>query len=107
MAFALALAGGVMITVSFVELWLPEFWQKGRWAEGGLGAGLGVLAFLALKMLVPEPQLAPDVVVKSDSDNDACEEGISQVNREAISRQQHQAKQWQLGLLLTVALTAH
>mmetsp|Transcript_17980 Transcript_17980/g.56345 ORF Transcript_17980/g.56345 Transcript_17980/m.56345 type:complete len:360 (-) Transcript_17980:38-1117(-) len=98
MAFALALAGSVMITVSLVELWLPQLAQPGRRLECVAGAFAGLLGFLALKSLVPEPELGPHA--KACEDLDDCERGRD-------SRQAHKAKQWRLAVLLTLALTAH
>mmetsp|Transcript_35675 Transcript_35675/g.82911 ORF Transcript_35675/g.82911 Transcript_35675/m.82911 type:complete len:322 (+) Transcript_35675:79-1044(+) len=57
MAFALALAGGVMMSVTVLEFWLPMI-------IGGKSAGpvfffscVGAGAFLLLSLLVPEPQV--------------------------------------------------
>jgi ZIP family zinc transporter len=57
MAFALALAAGVMLSVTVLEFWLPIL-------EGGLHfwpvlfySSVGVVSFLLLSYCIPEPQL--------------------------------------------------
>lgn len=83
MAFALALAGGVMIMVSLVEMWLPQLWRPERWLESVVGAGLGALCFYGLSSLVPEPEYAPDAMdadasgVADHDDSGACASATS------------------------------
>jgi len=56
MAFALALAGGVMLTVSVMEMFLPQLRRPERWFEGAFAAGAGAGAFAALRKFLPEPE---------------------------------------------------
>lgn len=97
MAFALALAGGVMLTVSIVEMWLPQLARPERRLDCLASASLGGLSFLILKRLVPEPGHAK-------ADEDSPEASLSPREREL---RQHQGKQWRLSMLLMLALTAH
>lgn len=133
MAFALALAGGVMLTVSVVEMFLPQLEHSERWLESIAAGGTGAGAFAALRRLLPEPEY---VHHKEDSD---CEEFDSRggasssslgrdrsrrrgsspkdvedcemaVSKTMSNRDQplgQQDKNWRLAVLLTVALTAH
>lgn len=57
MVFTLALAGGVMLSATILEFWLPVLTSpSGAWRVAG-NSVLGVLAYLALSRLVPEPQV--------------------------------------------------
>lgn len=101
MAFALALAAGVMLTVSVVEMWMPQLTKPGARLETVLGAAAGALGFLALKSLVPEPQLAHPKACED------LEDGDLGLPRGQGSQGDKQQRQWRLAVLLTLALTAH
>jgi len=98
MAFALALAAGVMLTVSFGELFGPALLVAGQRLQASLATLGGLLSFMVLRKLVPEP----DVAHKRDDDaeNDA-ELGSAGEAAESKSRQ------WRLAALMMLALTAH
>lgn len=100
MAFALALAAGVMITVSLVEMWLPAINKPGR-LEAALAATCGILSFVALRHLIPEPQMLPH---HKDEDVHDSEMGVASL---LSPQQRHQGRQWRLAVLLMMALTAH
>lgn len=104
MAFALALAAAVMLTVSLLEMWLPQLLKAGRRLDCFVGALVGLLGFLILKWMVPEPQM---VHHKEDYD-DECESGLAGTlaaqRRANLARK---GRQWQLAMILTLALTAH
>lgn len=103
MAFALALAGGVMLTVSLLEMWLPQLLRPDRRLDCFIGAGVGLLGFLALKNLVPEPQYGSHPKACED-----MEDGYgSDLAASGSPAHQHKVKQWRLAVLLTLALTAH
>jgi len=55
MSFALSLAGGVMVTVSFIELWLPQLAHPEQAWFMAASASLGGLIFAVLSKLLPEP----------------------------------------------------
>jgi len=97
LAFALALAGGVMVTVSFVELWLPHILTAGwRW-QAAFWSALGAALFFFLSRLVPEP--GSDLTGSSDIE-DQCDHASSPAVK-------HRSKQWRLATLMMLALTAH
>eukprot|EP00933_Yihiella_yeosuensis_P062103 TRINITY_DN6503_c0_g1_i1.p1 TRINITY_DN6503_c0_g1~~TRINITY_DN6503_c0_g1_i1.p1 ORF type:complete len:340 (-),score=73.57 TRINITY_DN6503_c0_g1_i1:105-1124(-) len=105
MAFALSLAAGVMLTVSIVELFVPAFHSHGGWYQM-LQATLcivgGVLSFIALKHIVPEPDMSA-TGKKEDLEKSDDTESVGQIE----SQLEHKKRQWKLGVLLTLALTAH
>ncbi|CAJ1433991.1 unnamed protein product [Effrenium voratum] len=98
MAFALALAAGVMLTVSLVELFIPAF-LHGQWMQAGLSGLAGFLSFVILRRLVSEPEMGCG---KKDEDL-SCdpEKGHSRDSAEP------KARQWRLAFLMMLALTAH
>jgi len=97
MAFALSLAGGVMVTVSFVELWLPQLRDPNWRIQAVLFSCLGAVAFFALSRLVPEPDYA--------ADGGDPELGGKDVDLK--DQQLRKQKQWRLAVLMMIALTAH
>eukprot|EP00927_Polykrikos_kofoidii_P001085 TRINITY_DN10396_c0_g1_i1.p1 TRINITY_DN10396_c0_g1~~TRINITY_DN10396_c0_g1_i1.p1 ORF type:complete len:293 (-),score=43.29 TRINITY_DN10396_c0_g1_i1:54-932(-) len=54
MAFALALAAGVMMAVSFLEIGMSQFHRGTHWFECSLAAGVGVVGSLVLGRCLPE-----------------------------------------------------
>eukprot|EP00929_Paragymnodinium_shiwhaense_P079313 TRINITY_DN41286_c0_g1_i1.p1 TRINITY_DN41286_c0_g1~~TRINITY_DN41286_c0_g1_i1.p1 ORF type:complete len:315 (+),score=52.22 TRINITY_DN41286_c0_g1_i1:45-989(+) len=98
MAFALALAGGVMLTVSFVEMWLPQLFLPDNRLPTAFAAAVGILSFLFLKYLVPEPEYAANEK-KADAD--------LELNGSVEGHSVDYAGRWRLAVLLTCALTAH
>eukprot|EP00747_Dinoflagellata_sp_TGD_P196783 gnl/TRDRNA2_/TRDRNA2_67329_c0_seq1.p1 gnl/TRDRNA2_/TRDRNA2_67329_c0~~gnl/TRDRNA2_/TRDRNA2_67329_c0_seq1.p1 ORF type:complete len:383 (-),score=78.64 gnl/TRDRNA2_/TRDRNA2_67329_c0_seq1:110-1258(-) len=108
MAFCLALAGGVMITVSIVELFMPLLQRPDEWLFGGTCAGLGALAFLALTFIVPEPSYTGEDAKDKDKPREMCNwRDGGQLHEVPKGGVVHRAQQWRLAVLLTVALTAH
>jgi len=107
MAFALALAGGVMLTVSLLEMFMPELSRPERWPEGAFGIGLGFLSFMALKALVPEPH--PHHAGGAHRRGKAIEEASAWDAEAAVipGSRATKVRQWRLAVLLTLALTAH
>lgn len=101
MAFALALAAGVMLTVSLVELFIPPL-LLGEMRVQALASGFaGFLSFLILRHFVPEPDMAAS---KKHEDLAAdAESGSVDQN----SKQEHKGRQWRLAMLMMAALTAH
>jgi len=98
MAFALALAAGVMLTVSFGELFGPALLVAGQRLKAALATLVGLLSFMALRKLVPEP----DVAHKKDEDaEEDAELGEADDTLESKSRQ------WRLAAIMMLALTAH
>ncbi|CAK0879304.1 unnamed protein product, partial [Prorocentrum cordatum] len=126
-------ARGVMLTVSVIEMFLPQLRRPERWLEGALAAGAGAGAFAALRMLLPEPEYAK---LKDDEDDlemvhstSAADSGSGVKRRQNAERgslasleagealgvtgaaaddaEKKHAKHWRLAVLLTVALTAH
>lgn len=95
MAFCLALAGGVMVTVSAVELCGPHFVTAGWRLEAFFFSALGGLAFFALSKLVPEPEYTGHDDIESG--------GLDEKEKDLI----RQGKQWRLALIMMLALTAH
>lgn len=95
MAFALSLAGGVMVTVSLAELWLPKILEPGWRVEATFWSVLGGLVFFALSKLVPEPayttEADPELGGADDKEKDVSRKG----------------KQWRLAMIMMLALTAH
>jgi len=137
MAFSLGLAGGVMITVSVVELWAPELAHPGRWAESALSSAAGAVCFLVLGKLVHEPVLsnyAPKDEDDADEPKEAAITGTMARTRRTSSEADRATEQlergdssltsaplvpgggevraerrrlFRLAMLLTLALTAH
>lgn len=99
MAFALALAAGVMLTVSVVELFGPALFAASHRLEALAAALLGLGSFLLLKHLVPEPELTG---YKKDEDH-----SVDVECGEDAAQQEFKGRQWRLALILTLALTAH
>jgi ZIP family zinc transporter len=93
MAFALALAGGVMVTVSFFELWLPRLWEPGWRFQAIVFSALGAMAFLGLSKLVPEPDYSQELDVE--------------LGAEKSVQEHRKGKQWRLAMVMMLALTAH
>mmetsp|Transcript_122366 Transcript_122366/g.261110 ORF Transcript_122366/g.261110 Transcript_122366/m.261110 type:complete len:368 (+) Transcript_122366:58-1161(+) len=60
MTFVLALAGGVMLSATILEFWLPVLSSASNSSVSRVifSSGLGVLSFLLLSKLVPEPHFA-------------------------------------------------
>jgi len=95
MAFALSLAGGVMVTVSLVELNAPKIIAPGWRFEAIFFSLVGVLAFALLRRLVPEPDYAAEADV---------EVGATDKDEKDLIRK---GKQWRLAVIMMIALTAH
>jgi len=104
MAFALALAGGVMVSVSMLELSLPKLLAPG-WRMPALAwSSLGAFAFFLLARLIPEPDYA------GQEDCEDCVDIESPCNPSSESanpRSSRTGKQWRLAALMMLALTAH
>ena len=103
MAFTLALAGGVMTSVSILELMKPFF-------HGSPGpfmwAAAGGIFYAVLRELIPEPTAAAAAATGHKRGDDAIEED-SEYDADAESALKLKARQWRLGLLMMVTLTAH
>ncbi|CAE7796020.1 zupT [Symbiodinium necroappetens] len=110
MAFALALAAGavpacfgyssVMLTVSFVELFIPPFVQAENRFQACASGIFGFLSFLLLRKLVPEPDMGCGK--KDEERRDDPEKGhVGEVGVEP------KARQFRLAFLMMLALTAH
>lgn len=96
MGFCLALAAGVMVTVSVAEMWLENLMKAEiRW-QVVVSAALGAAAFAVLRQFIPDTH----VHLKSDEDREAL------VEEDALSVEHH-GKRWRLAILLMIALTAH
>ena len=98
MAFALALAAGVMLTVSLVELFIPAFFH-GQWLQASLSGLAGFLSFMVLRRFVSEPEMTCSG--KKDEELHDPEKGQA---RDALDPK---ARQWRLAFLMMLALTAH
>jgi len=100
LAFSLALAGGVMLSVSVMELWLPHLvsTDSGKLARFFMSTGSGAGAFLLLSKLIPEPDMAD--FAKDGFDVEAA----GQCNDDVKDRA---AKRKRLALVMMMALTAH
>jgi ZIP family zinc transporter len=115
MVFTLALAGGVMLSATILEFWLPVLMSpspSGAWRVVS-SSSIGILAYLILSRLVPEPQVASrqeDLERGKSSpkgdlsqhvrdgdgfSNDECNGGI---------RDEHS---WHIAKVLLLSLTAH
>ncbi|CAE7850427.1 ZTP29, partial [Symbiodinium microadriaticum] len=99
MAFALALAAGVMLTVSFVEMFLPPFIQAGSRFQACASGSLGFLSFLLIRKVLPEPDLG-----LGKKDGDGGDPETDHVSEAAVPTK---ARQWRLAFLMMLALTAH
>lgn len=122
MAFSLALAAGVMFSVSILEFWLPKLLGHSQQDLHNLliYSVVGAGAFLLLSKCVPEPDMAaiskpsslpqeaPEIYgnasrrpsVKSGRD---IEEGGNVSDEEAVTI----ARQWRLSMVLMLSLTLH
>lgn len=100
MAFALALAAGVMLTVSVVEMWLPSLSVPGRIFQTVLSSAAGAATFMVIRSSMPEPQYTHPKACEDEDQELGAGSGESEMK-------QHQRRQWRLALILTVALTAH
>jgi len=102
MAFALALAAGVMLTVSFGELFGPELLVSGQRLKAALATLGGLLSFMALRKLVPEP----DVAHKKD-EGGSCRQDADPELGSADDASESKSRQWRLAAIMMLALTAH
>mmetsp|Transcript_51164 Transcript_51164/g.91951 ORF Transcript_51164/g.91951 Transcript_51164/m.91951 type:complete len:343 (+) Transcript_51164:173-1201(+) len=98
MAFALALAAGVMLTVSCVELFGAAMLEAETRLQAVLFTAAGLLSFLILRKFVPEPDVAP-----SKKDEDSADSELGTVDTSSDSK----SRQMRLAFLMMVALTAH
>jgi len=121
MAFALALAAGVMLSVTILEFWLPivggglHFWPVLFYSS------IGAVSFLLLSYCVPEPQLVEGK--PEHSHHAALEEEQSTFNNDLAGQAaateeelgkiddddplETQQRRYRLVAVLMVALTAH
>lgn len=90
-----------MVTVSFVELWLPQLARPEQTWFMVASASLGGLMFVALSKLLPEPEYTGHI--KGDEAYDACSDLEVGDDSEATQKR----GQWRLAVLMMVALTAH
>jgi len=81
MAFALALAAGVMLSVTVLEFWLPIIGGGLHFWPVLLYSSIGAVAFLLLSHFVPEPQL---VEGKPGHSHHASQEEQSTINNDTI-----------------------
>lgn len=126
MAFVLALAGGVMLSATVLEFWLPVL-SSGNLVDAlrvFMYSGIGAVAFLCLSWLLPEPELVDSVdedkqrqhnlyqttpgdakaavlghSPASDTDLESCGKTFDEIARERAKRR--------LALVLMISLTAH
>jgi len=100
LAFSLALAGGVMLSVSVMELWLPHLASADgiKMARFFMSTGLGAGASLLLSHMIPEPDMAD--FAKDGLDLEMA--GESKDNDKGGA-----AKRRRLALVMMMALTAH
>ena len=103
MAFTLALAAGVMTSVSVLELLKPL--TNGAivpilWAIGG------ALFYAGLRELIPEPSSTP-VGNTSHKRGDNVLLDDDEYDHDEVKQRGLQARQWRLGLLMMATLTAH
>lgn len=101
MAFALALAAGVMLTVSLVELFIPAVFH-GQWLQASLSGLFGFLSFVMLRRLVSEPEM----VCSGKKDEDLCADPEKGHARDPPPTEA-KVRQWRLAFLMMLALTAH
>ncbi|CAE8634871.1 unnamed protein product [Polarella glacialis] len=125
MAFVLALAGGVMLSVTILEFWIPmlsggkEIWPVLTYSL------LGAAAFYLLALLVPEPDglphHAPQPCPTEDDEIEMQRSPVAsrigrphspssatnppELHHEASSTLQQ--RHWRLSLVLMISLTAH
>lgn len=109
MAYSLSLAGGVMLSVSVLELWLPQLRPSAKVDGPGffeflLSMSLGVCAFLLLSRLLPEPDLAAHCNVKDVEDVEMPE---AEADRLAEVPSAADRRRWRLAAVMMLALTAH
>jgi len=69
MAFILAFAGGVMLSTSVLEFWIPAILEGGKSELGRIVgfSGIGILAFLVFSYFVPEPEMVPHKAAEKSS----------------------------------------
>mmetsp|Transcript_150624 Transcript_150624/g.419879 ORF Transcript_150624/g.419879 Transcript_150624/m.419879 type:complete len:404 (-) Transcript_150624:259-1470(-) len=100
MAFVLALAGGVMLSATVLEFWLPLLTSVGSEHSAvrvPVYSGVGAASFLVFSKLVPEPKLA-EVDVESCSGRPTAAGRLTEGNL---------VHSWYLAKVLLISLTAH
>jgi len=121
MAFVLAFAGGVMLSTSIVEFWVPALWHVGNGLEDiariSVFTAVGASAFLIFSHLVPEPT---NVTTYADIESHREEAGPCVAT--VCGRELHNSaapvqvfrdkskffhRRWRLAFVMMLALTAH
>lgn len=102
LAFALSLAGGVMLSVSVMELWYPQLASADmhKLLRCCLSTSFGAGAFLLLSRFIIEPEIAD---LARDVDLELA--GQQQQHNEKIK--DRGAKQRRLAIVMSLTLTAH
>lgn len=103
MAFTLALAAGVMTSVSVLELLKPLL--HGTMAPI-LWAIAGAVFYAGLRELIPEPASS----AAAGTDHKRGDEYLANdddENNDDVKQRDRQARQWRLGVLMMATLTAH
>jgi ZIP family zinc transporter len=98
MAFVLSLAGGVMLTTTILEFWLPVLTaESGEFNSSRvfLCSAIGVIGFLALSKLAPAQQL---------DDDDLESFGKASVGKDSRGED---LNTWRLALVMMFSLTMH
>jgi len=124
MAFVLAFAGGVMLSTSIVEFWVPALWQVGNGLDDiariSFFTAVGASAFLIFSHLVPEPNVSTYTDIESHREETGpcvatvCGREIQnlapvQVDDCTVFRDESKNfhRRWRLAFVMMLALTAH
>ena len=97
MSFALALAAGVMITVSVVEMWVPPLLEGTHLGRTAFWSLAGCSAFWVVSKLVGSDPVPGGSLLPTASSAASTAERV----------EQDRARNARLGLLMMVTLTAH
>jgi ZIP family zinc transporter len=115
MAFALSLAGGVMISVTVLEFWLPVLSSRDDDGESLAGmiyySSLGLGAFLMISRLMPH---STSFIGTPDIEGGKCGRYLSteptehiQADHDGIEGVSSSTRSWRSALVLICSLTAH
>mmetsp|Transcript_10094 Transcript_10094/g.17758 ORF Transcript_10094/g.17758 Transcript_10094/m.17758 type:complete len:292 (-) Transcript_10094:40-915(-) len=99
MSFSLALAAGVMVSVSLVEMYIPMVIQEGLWWPS-VTLAIGASLFLVMLKVLPHPEdymLPTHYKINHSRKFDDGDRGHAT----------EKSKQWRLGMILMITLTLH
>lgn len=104
MSFTLSLAAGVMTSVSILELLKPILngsFPSLLWAMAGAGF------YMALRYVVPEPPRMTSAEIISPKYDKTDKRDRSEEHYNAKENELLRARNWRLGVLMMLTLTAH